>query len=109
MNEGQHHTSVHFVPLTNSYNARFFEIDKVGNIGSFVMLKFDNKLKIVISDISFAIRMYLVRNYFQFTYIRSYMVLNIGWVSNETNEDVRMYIEEFILVEIWIHWSRVWN
>ena len=34
--------------------------------------KFDNKLKIVISDISFAIRMYLVRNYFQFTYIRSY-------------------------------------
>ena len=26
-----------------------------------------------------------------------------GVVSNETNEDVRMYIEEFILVEIWIH------
>ena len=26
-----------------------------------------------------------------------------GHVSNETNEDVRMYIEEFILVEIWIH------
>ena len=24
-------------------------------------------------------------------------------VSNETNEDVRMYIEEFILVDIWIH------
>ena len=26
-----------------------------------------------------------------------------GVVSNETNEDVRMYIEEFILVDIWIH------
>ena len=24
-------------------------------------------------------------------------------VSNETNADVRMYIEEFTLVEIWIH------
>ena len=24
-------------------------------------------------------------------------------VSNETNTDVRMYIEEFILVDIWIH------
>ena len=31
------------------------------------------------------------------------IVLNIGYVSNETNADVRMYIEEFILVEIWIH------
>ena len=30
-------------------------------------------------------------------------LLNIGYVSIETNEDVRMYIEEFILVEIWIH------
>ena len=30
-------------------------------------------------------------------------LLNIGYVSNETNEDIRMYIEEFILVEIWIH------
>ena len=30
-------------------------------------------------------------------------LLNIGYVSNETNEDVRMYTEEFILVEIWIH------
>ena len=30
-------------------------------------------------------------------------MLNIGLVSNETNADVRMYIEEFILVEIWIH------
>ena len=39
----------------------------------------------------------------------SFLLLNIGWVSNETNEDVRMYIEEFILVDIWIHWSRVWN
>ena len=26
-----------------------------------------------------------------------------GVVSNETNTDVRMYIEEFILVDIWIH------
>ena len=26
-----------------------------------------------------------------------------GVVSNETNTDARMYIEEFILVEIWIH------
>ena len=26
-----------------------------------------------------------------------------GVVSNETNTDVHMYIEEFILVEIWIH------
>ena len=33
----------------------------------------------------------------------SSLVLNIGYVSNETNEDVRMYIEEFILVDIWIH------
>ena len=31
------------------------------------------------------------------------LVLNIGLVSNETNTDVHMYIEEFILVEIWIH------
>ena len=30
-------------------------------------------------------------------------MLNIGHVSNETNADVRMYIEEFILVDIWIH------
>ena len=32
-------------------------------------------------------------------------LLNIGYVSNETNKDIRMYIEEFILVDIWIHWS----
>ena len=32
-----------------------------------------------------------------------WVLLNIGYVSNETNADVRMYIEEFILVEIWIH------
>ena len=30
-------------------------------------------------------------------------LLNIGYIWNETNTDVRMYIEEFILVEIWIH------
>ena len=30
-------------------------------------------------------------------------VLNIGYVSNETNTDVCMYTEEFILVDIWIH------
>ena len=29
-------------------------------------------------------------------------MLNIGYVSNETNTYVRMYIAEFILVEIWI-------
>ena len=34
--------------------------------------------------------------------IRIYILMT-GVVSNETNEDVRMYIEEFILVEIWIH------
>ena len=28
-----------------------------------------------------------------------------GVVSNETNTYVRMHIEEFILVDIWIHWS----
>ena len=28
----------------------------------------------------------------------SIFLLNIGYVSNETNTDVRMYIEEFILV-----------
>ena len=27
----------------------------------------------------------------------------------EQTKNVRMYIEEFILVDIWIHWSRVWN
>ena len=45
-----------------------------------------------------------------------YVLLNIGFnkpllncigrvvmVSNETNTDVCMYIEEFILVDIWIH------
>ena len=35
-----------------------------------------------------------------------WMVLNFGrvvLVSNETNTDVRMYIEEFILVDITIH------
>ena len=31
-------------------------------------------------------------------------LLNIGYVSNETNTDVHMYIEEFIPVEIWIHY-----
>ena len=30
-------------------------------------------------------------------------ILNIEVVSNETNADVCMYIEEFILIEIWIH------
>ena len=30
-------------------------------------------------------------------------------VSNETNEDVRMYIEEFILVDIWIHCCTSWT
>ena len=30
-------------------------------------------------------------------------MLNIGYVSNETNKDVHMYIEEFILVDDWIH------
>ena len=30
-------------------------------------------------------------------------------VSNETNRDVGMYIEEFILVEIWIHCCTSWN
>ena len=29
--------------------------------------------------------------------------MNWSGVSNETNEDVCMYIEEFILVDIWIH------
>ena len=36
-------------------------------------------------------------------------LLNIGYVSNETNKDVHMYIEEFILVDIWIHWSWISN
>ena len=31
-------------------------------------------------------------------------MLNIGYVSNETNTDVCMYIDKFILVEIWIHY-----
>ena len=34
--------------------------------------------------------------------IRIY-ILTTGVVSNETNTYVRMYIEEFILVDIWIH------
>ena len=34
--------------------------------------------------------------------IRIYILMT-GVVSNETNTYVRMYIEEFILVEIWIH------
>ena len=29
-----------------------------------------------------------------------HLVLNIGYVSNETNTDVRMYIEEFILEDL---------
>ena len=36
-------------------------------------------------------------------------MLNIGYVSNETNTDVRMYIEEFILVKIWIHCCTSWK
>ena len=32
-----------------------------------------------------------------------------GVVSNETNTYVRMYIEEFILVEIWIQCCTSWN
>ena len=43
---------------------------------------------------------YLVSNILKF--FTSHL-LNIGYVSNETNEDVCMYIEEFILVENWIH------
>ena len=35
-------------------------------------------------------------------------VLNIG-CNVEQTKYVRMYIEDFILVDIWIHWSRVWN
>ena len=35
--------------------------------------------------------------------IVSLRMLNIGLVLNETNADVHMYIEEFILVENWIH------
>ena len=34
--------------------------------------------------------------------IRIYILMT-GVVSNETNMYVRMYIEEFILVDIWIH------
>ena len=34
--------------------------------------------------------------------IRIYILMT-GVVSNETNTHVRMYIEEFILVDIWIH------
>ena len=38
-----------------------------------------------------------------------YFLLNIGLELDTRNveqtKDVRMYIEEFILVEIWIHWS----
>ena len=30
-------------------------------------------------------------------------------VSNETNEACTMYIEEFILVDIWIHCCTSWN
>ena len=33
----------------------------------------------------------------------SLLLLNIVLVLIETNTDVHMYIEEFILVEIWIH------
>ena len=36
-------------------------------------------------------------------------LLNIGYISNETNTDVCMYIEEFILVEIWIHCCTNWK
>ena len=47
------------------------------------------------------------------------IVLNIGLIrmnilmldtrNVEQTKYVHMYIEEFILVDIWIHWSRVWN
>ena len=40
--------------------------------------------------------------------IRIY-ILTTGVVSNETNTYVRMYIEEFILVEIWIHYCTKLN
>ena len=40
--------------------------------------------------------------------IRIYILMT-GVVSNETNEDVRMYIEEFILVAIWIHYCMKLN
>ena len=40
---------------------------------------------------------------------REYLLLNIGYVSNETKADVHMYIEEFILVEIWIHCCTNWK
>ena len=36
-------------------------------------------------------------------------LVELQGVSNETNEDVRMYIEEFILVDIWIHCCASWN
>ena len=40
---------------------------------------------------------------------RTFLLLNIGYISNETNADVHLYIEEFILVEIWIHYCTNWN
>ena len=40
--------------------------------------------------------------------IRIY-ILTVGVVSNETNEVCTMYIEEFILVDIWIHSSMELN
>ena len=44
------------------------------------------------------------RQLLYFGSIRIYILMT-GVVSNETNTYVRMYIEEFILVDIWIHWS----
>ena len=47
---------------------------------------------------------YLISRLLYFGSIRIYILMT-GVVSNETNTYVRMYIEEFILVDIWIHWS----
>ena len=60
-------------------------------------------------DIFFSVSK-VISAFFKYMYL-----LNIGYVSNETNTNVRMYNVEFILIEIWIHcctcrnWDTVWK
>ena len=70
------------------------------NVGTFCYLNFKKKCAIIIC---FSVN-HREEKSIRIDCLIHFHMLNIGLVSNETNADVRMYIEEFILVEIWIHY-----
>ena len=64
-----------------------------GEIHHQIMTKLNNEMRLSNRHILYVLNIGSIRIY----------ILTTGVVSNETNTYVRMYIEEFILVEIWIH------